>query len=713
MTAPTKTRPQTPASMSGWPRWVPFALLAIAFLLVAGPLGSAGSKLADVQRNDATAYLPAGAEATGVSDRYQKFTGIESTTAILVYQRASGLTKQDQINITLVDLQIAEQLSAHLAAPPMGPIISDDSQVGEVIVSLIGSDPNRLRGDVDTLRATGANAEGLDFHVAGPAAALTDLTEVFSEVDGVLLLVALGAVLLILVVAYRSPVLPLVVLGVAGTALGLANGVVYLLAKQGVLTVSGDAQGILDVLVLGAGTDYALLLTARYRDELRRRRDRYTAISAAWRGVVQPIVASGSTVILALLCLLASDLGSTRGLGPVAAVGIACPLVSMLVLLPAVLALTGRWAFWPFRPAYGSAATGERGFWSRLAAGIGRHSRLVWVLTVLALGGLALGTARLEAHGVPRTNSFLAPVDSNAGQDVLSRHFSDASATPVLVVANAGRLDAVVQAADSVPGVTKARAYVDPLEAFDRQKAGQPAPPPKQVDGQVLISVTIDAAPDSPRATATVRALRDKVHAVPDAAAKVGGYTATNLDLQLTAQRDRQVVIPLVLGLVLAVLMLLLRAVVAPLILVATVILSFAATLGVCGVMFRDVFGFAGADSSFPLFAFVFLVALGVDYNIFLMSRVREEVMRRGHRAGTLSGLAATGGVVTSAGVVLAATFAALAVLPLLVLAELAFAVSVGVLLDALVVRTLLVPALTVDLGRFVWWPGPLRRADP
>src|SRR5437763_2739564 len=339
MTAPTKTRPQTPAGLGGWPRWVPFALLAIAFLLVAGPLGSAGSKLADVQRNDATAYLPAGAEATGVSDRYQKFTGIESTTAILVYQRASGLTKQDQINITLVDLQIAEQLSAHLAAPPMGPIISDDSQVGEVIVSLIGSDPNRLRGDVDTLRATGANAEGLDFHVAGPAAALTDLTEVFSEVDGVLLLVALGAVLLILVVAYRSPVLPLVVLGVAGTALGLANGVVYLLAKQGVLTVSGDAQGILDVLVLGAGTDYALLLSARYRDELRRHRDRYRAIRAAWRAAVQPIVASGSTVILGLLCLLASNLGSTRGLGPVTAVGIACALVSMLVLLPAVLAL--------------------------------------------------------------------------------------------------------------------------------------------------------------------------------------------------------------------------------------------------------------------------------------------------------------------------------------------------------------------------------------
>jgi putative drug exporter of the RND superfamily len=713
MTTATKARPKTPPSVSGWPRWVPYALLTLVFLVIAGPLGSAGGKLSEVQKNDATQYLPAGAEATTVTDRYKKFTGIESTTAILVYHRASGLTQQDQINITLVDLQIAEQLSAHLAAPPMGPIISDDSQVGEVIVMLIGSDPNRLRGDVDTLRATGADVEGLDFHVAGPAAALTDLTEVFSEVDGVLLLVALGAVLLILVVAYRSPVLPFVVLGVAGIALGLANGVVYLLAKQGVLTVSGDAQGILDVLVLGAGTDYALLLTARYRDELRRHRDRYTAIQAAWRAAVQPIAASGMTVIFGLLCLLASNLGSTRGLGPVAAVGIACALVSMLVLLPAVLALTGRWAFWPFRPQYGSAATGTRGFWPRLAARIGRHSRLVWVLTVLALGGLALGTARLEAHGVPRTDSFLAPVDSNAGQEMLSQHFSDASATPVLIVANAGRLDAVVRAADSVPGVTKATAYVDPLEAFDRHKAGQPAPPPKQVDGQVLISVTIDAAPDSPRATDTVRALRTTVHAVPDAKALVGGYTATNLDLQLTAQRDRQVVIPLVLGLVLVVLMLLLRAVVAPLLLVATVILSFAATLGVSGVMFRDVFGFAGADSSFPLFAFVFLVALGVDYNIFLMSRVREEVPKRGHQEGTLFGLAATGGVITSAGVVLAATFAALAVLPLLVLAELAFAVAFGVLLDALVVRTLLVPALTVDVGRIVWWPGPLRRADP
>jgi RND superfamily putative drug exporter len=713
MTATTKTRPEPPAAAATWPRWVPPALLAVLFLLIAGPLGSVGSKLGDVQKNDSAAYLPVGAEATAVRAAFTRFTGLEATTAVLVYRRPSGITQQDQIQIILAAFHLGEQLNGRLAGPPMGPIISDDAQAAEVIVRLIGSDPKPLRSDIAALRASAVNTPGLELHVAGPAAAVADLTEVFGKVDGVLLAVALGAVLLILVLAYRSPVLPFIVLGVAGTALGLANGVIYLLAKQGVLTVSGDAQGILDVLVLGAGTDYALLLTSRYRDELRRQSDRYAAMRSAWKAAVQPIVASGSTVILGLLCLLASNLGSTRGLGPVAALGIACALVSMLVLLPAVLVLAGRWAFWPFRPVHGSAPAGERGAWRRVATVIGRRPRVVWVLTALALVGLALGMTRLEAHGVPRTASFLAPVDSNAGQDVLSQHFSAAEATPVLVVTKATRIDAVITAANTVKGVTKSEGFLDPLEAFDLHNAGKPPPPPKLVDGLNLVGVTIDAPPDSPRATAIVQALRERLHAIPGAEAKVGGYTATNLDLQQTAQRDRRVVIPLVLVLVLLVLMVLLRAVIAPLILVATVILSFVATLGVSGVVFRDVFGFAGADSSFPLFTFVFLVALGVDYNIFLMTRVREEVARAGHRAGTLTGLAATGGVITSAGLVLAATFGALAVLPLLVLVELAFAVAFGVLLDALVVRVLLVPALTVDLGRVVWWPGPLRHRDP
>ncbi|OLE26136.1 MAG: hypothetical protein AUG44_13970 [Actinobacteria bacterium 13_1_20CM_3_71_11] len=375
----------------------------------------------------------------------------------------------------------------------------------------------------------------------------------------------------------------------------------------------------------------------------------------------------------------------------------------MLFLLPAVLVLLGRAAFWPLRP---------QGRPSRLAAVVGRRPRVVWITTTVVLALLALGLVRLEAHGVPRTESFRAAVDSNAAQDRLDAHYPEASAVPAVVLANAAKLDDVVAAA-RVPGVTKVTPYVDPLALIDAKDAGRPKPGPKTVDGRVRLVVTTDAAPDSPRATAIVRALRSSVHAVPGADARVGGYTATNLDIQATAQRDRTVVIPLVLGLVLVVLIALLRAVVAPLLLVATVILSFLATLGVSGVVFRDVFGFAGADSSFPLFAFVFLVALGVDYNIFLMTRVREEVATVGHRAGTLRGLAVTGGVITSAGVVLAATFAALSVLPLVFLVELSFAVSFGVLLDALVVRSLLVPALTVDLGRVVWWPQPRQDRAP
>jgi putative drug exporter of the RND superfamily len=713
MTTTKNERTRTPATVGVRPGWVRPAVIAALFLLVATPLASLGGKLTDVQENDSSAYLPASAEATAVLAASKRFTGLESTAAILVYQHPSGITQEDKIKIILVAVSLSDELSSRLAAPPMGPIVSDDGKAAEVIVDLIGSDPKQLRTDIDSLRATAGDTPGLEMHVAGPAAALTDLTEVFGALDGVLLAVALGAVLLILVLAYRSPVLPFIVLGVAGTALGLANGVAYLLAEQGVLTISGDAQGILDVLVIGAGTDYALLLTARYRDELRRRADKYSAMSSAWRAAVQPIVASGATVVLGLLCLLASDLGSTRGLGPVAAIGIACAVVSMLVLMPQALVLAGRWAFWPFRPAYGSAPAGDRGVWPRLATGVGHRPRLVWVVTALALCGLALGLTRLQAQGVPRTQSFRAAVDSNAGQNLLSQHFEEASATPVVVIANGDQLEPVVQAAYRVAGVRKAEPYVDPLEALDRHDAGLPPPPPKLVDGLARIVVTVDAPPDSTRATGIVRQLRDTLHAVPGAGATVGGYTATNLDLQLTAQRDRRVVIPLVLGLVLVVLMLLLRAVVAPVLLVATVVLSFVATLGVSGVVFRDVLGFAGADSSFPLFAFVFLVALGVDYNIFLMARVREEVPRRGHRAGTLAALAATGEVITSAGVVLAATFAALSVLPLVFLAELAFAVAFGVLVDALVVRTLLVPAVTVDLGRIVWWPGPLRRADP
>jgi RND superfamily putative drug exporter len=402
----------------------------------------------------------------------------------------------------------------------------------------------------------------------------------------------------------------------------------------------------------------------------------------------------------------------------VAAIGIASALLAMLVLLPAILVLCGRAAFWPFRPwplagpAAGSAPSGPGDLWSRVAGLVGRRPRLVWTVTALVLAALASGMVRLEAQGVPRSESFLAPVDSNAGQEVLSRHFPEAAGTPVVIIARAEALPRVLTAAAATPGVTAAEAYVDPIERFQRRQAGEPAPGPAIVDGLVRVEATLAMPGDAPAARDVVAGLRRTLHALPGAQALVGGYTAANLDIQATAQRDRLVVIPLVLGMVLLVLVLLLRAVLAALVLVGTVLLSFLAALGVSAVVFRDVIGFAGADSSFPLFAFVFLVALGVDYTIFLMSRVREEIAgppggpSRSHRDGTLAGLAVTGGVITSAGVVLAATFASLAVLPLVFLAQLAFVVAFGVLLDALVVRSLLVPALTVDIGPRIWWPA-------
>lgn len=694
-------------------RWLVPALVIVGFLLVAAPLGSLAGDLSAVERNDRSSYLPAGTEAARAEALAERFTGMEATTAVVVYTGGAALTEDDRREIILAILSISEQFHTLLAGQPIGPILSEDRRAAEVIVPLAGSDPEEIRAEVDWLRQYAGRTSGLDVHVAGPAAAVADLTEVFSAVDGVLLGAAAALVLLILVLVYRSPVLPVLVLAVGGVALGIANGTAYLLAEQGVLTISGDARGILNVLVLGAGTDYALLLVSRFREELRRTADGYAAIRRAWRGTAGTVLASGATVIAGLLFLLASDLPATRGLGPVAAVGVASALASMLVLLPAVLALAGRAGFWPFRPAYGSAPAEERGVWSRVASRVGRRPRLVWAVAALALVGLAGGVLRLEASGVPRGESFLAEVDSVAAQDLLERHFPDAAGAPVMVVARADRLDQVVAATAGTPGITEAEAYVDRLEAFDRRRAGLPPPDPQVIDGLGLVEATLGPPADSTRAREVVHDVRRQLRQVPGADPLVGGYTAANLDIQDTARRDRLVVIPLVLGAVLLILMLVLRAVVAPLLLVATVALSFLAALGVSGVVFRDLLGFAGADASLPLFGFVFLVALGIDYNIFLMTRVREEVARRGHRAGTLTALAVTGGVITSAGLVLAATFTALAVLPLVFLAQLAFVVAFGVLLDALVVRTLLVPALTLDLGPVTWWPGRLyRRAN-
>ncbi len=676
-------------------RWLLPALTIVAFLLVGGPLGSLAGKVAEVQKNDTGEYLPASAEATQVQHLNQRFAGRDITAALIVYTRPSGLTPADQEKIASDRTAIQARFGDRLAGPPIGPVLARDGQAAQVVLQFAGFDAQKFKADIEWIRNLAGGSPGLEAHVGGPGGILADMMTVFDAINGVLLLATAGIVLLILIIVYRSPILPVVVLGVAGVSVGMSNGLVYLLAKHDVLTVSGQTQAILDVLVVGAGTDYALLLVSRFREELRRHESRYDAIRTAWRSCIEPIVASASTVILGLLCMLISDLKSNKGLGPVAAIGIASALVCMLFLLPAVLALAGRVVFWPFRPAYGSRPAEEHGLWAWVARTVGRRPRVVWLATAAILGVFAIGLFRLDANGIPQTDQFLNHPDSKVAQDTLAAHFPAGAGSPAIVIAKADRQGEVVDAVRNVPGVAQ---VAQPLTA----------------DGLVRVDATLGVAADSPRANDIIRDLRAAVRRLPGADAKVGGYTAINLDVQTTARHDRDVIIPLVLAVVFFVLMLLLRAVVAPLLLIGTVILSFFATLGVCGIAFRDAFGFAGADSSFPLFAFVFLVALGVDYNIFLMTRVREEAARWGHRAGTLAGLSVTGGVITSAGVVLAATFAALSVLPLVFVAEVAFAVAFGVLLDTLVVRSLLVPALTVDAGRVVWWPGRLwRRRDP
>ncbi|ACU98678.1 putative drug exporter of the RND superfamily [Saccharomonospora viridis] len=668
-------------------RWLVPALLIVAWLALGSVGGPFAGKLSNVAENDSSAFLPSSAESTAVSELEREFSAMDAIPAIVVAERGAGITEADQRFLAEKGQQFADW---DTTAPGPPPIPSQDGEALELIVPLT-DDP---RDVVDQMRqALGeGRPDGLDVYVTGPAAQVADLSEAFGGIDGLLLIVAASVVAVILVIVYRSPLLPLLVLLSSVFALALASVLVYVLADAGAISLDGQSQGILFILVFGAATDYALLLVARYREELQTTADRFTAMRTAWRATIEPIVASAGTVILGVLCLLFSDLASNQGLGPVAAIGIAASVLASVTFLPSVLAVFGRAAYWPFRPRYGSTPPESGGVWGRIAKRVDRSPRAVWVVTsMVLLVGVAF-VPQLKASGTSDSDIFLNPVESVAGQEVLSRHFPGGSGAPAVVITDESRAEEVL-AASKVDGVAGAEIT-------------------GTADGLVRIEAVLADAADSEAAIATVERLRASVHGVEGADAKVGGVTAEQLDTRKTSERDRTVIIPIVLVVVFAVLALLLRAVVAPLVLIATVVLSFATTMGVSALVFNHVFDFPGADPAVPLFAFVFLVALGIDYNIFLMTRVREESLSVGTRQGTLRGLTVTGGVITSAGVVLAATFSALAVLPILFLAQLAFIVAFGVLLDTLVVRSLLVPALTIDIGKRVWWPSRLARDE-
>lgn len=677
-------------------RWLIPALLVLGWLALGAVGGPYAGKLAQVAENDRSAFLPSSAESTRVLKLQPEFTDTSSVPAIIVAERAGGITRTDVSYLT----QQVERVSGldAVAGEVSPPIPAPDGKALQVVVPIDGAvEPGVVVDEIRSLLEQG-RPEGLRVLVTGPAAQAADLGEAFSGIDGLLLLVAGSVVALILVIVYRSPILPVVVLLSAVFALGLASFAVYQLASYDVLALNGQSQGILFILVFGAATDYALLLVSRFREELCDTADRFSAMRRAWRATIEPIVASAGTVVLGVLCLLFSELKSNQSLGPIAAIGIVASLLAATTFLPAALVLIGRSAFWPFRPTTGSSHPEDAGFWAAVSVFVDRAPRKVWLATV---GVLLVGAAFLpqfDADGTPSSAVFLTQVESVEGQSVLAAHYPAGVGAPAVVIADAGSADAVSRAARQVPGVADVRITSGP--------DGEP----RTVDGRVRIEAELAALTSSQDALETVRDLRDAVHAVAGAEALVGGRTAIQLDTIDTAQRDLRVIIPIVLAVVLVMLALLLRALLAPLLLVATVVLSFAATLGVSGLVFEHVFGFPGADPVVPLFGFVFLVALGIDYNIFLMTRVREEAGRRGTREGTTRGLAVTGGVITSAGVVLAATFATLAVIPLLFLAQIAFIVAFGVLLDALIVRSLLVPALAIDIGDRIWWPSRLAR---
>jgi RND superfamily putative drug exporter len=532
---------------------------------------------------------------------------------------------------------------------------------------------------------------------------LGDLFSAFGTLDSTLLLTTLGVVAIILIVVYRSPILWIIPLLSSLFALSTAGGIVYLLAKNNIIDVDGQSQGILSVLVIGAATDYALLLIARYREELHLTDNRFVAMRAAYKGVWEPILASGSTVAISLLVLLFSQLTNTAGLGPIGAIGIVCSMITILTLLPALLLIFGRWIFWPRVPKNDGDDHVMTGLWSKIANSIGRNPRKAWIITGVILLGFAGASSTLKADGIGTVDTFTGNPESVVGQKLLVTHFPGGEGDPTQIVIDVNKLAAVTSAVKSAPGVTDVVPMLDGM-----QIPGQPTPEMKVVDGRAILNVTLDKAPDSVEAGNDIPKIREVVHAA-DPTSLVGGTSAVYYDVRSANNRDNRTIIPIILLVITLILGLLLRSVLSAVVLLGTVVLSYFATLGVCALVFNHIFGFAGGDNSFPLFAFIFLVALGIDYNIFLMTRVREESGKIGTRAGVIKGVTVTGAVITSAGIVLAATFAVLGLLPLVPLAELGFAVGFGVLLDTIIVRSILVPALVHEIGPKIWWPSKLQ----
>ena len=688
-------------------------LVVVAVCLIALFASGAANlpgKFTDAENNESTTFLPGDAESTKVLEVSERLQGGEQAPVVIVYRRAGGLTAADRERLEADRAELNAAIDrnkgdVYRAVSPFGePQLSEAGDAALLIGSITGDgEGDTILDPVDDIRARVSDpGGGLAVKVTGGAGFAADAIKVFENINGTLLGAALLLVVVLLVLIYRSPIFLWIPLFAVVFAEVATRSIGYGLTELGV-SVNGQSSAILSILVLGAGTDYALLLVSRYREELRKHEDKHEAMALALRTAGPAIVASGATVICALLCLTIAQVEGTAGLGPIGALGIAVAVATMLTLLPALLAICGRRAFWHPRmgrwgngvPHYGDEGADEtHGAWRRVGERVARGPRRVWIGTVALLAVAALGLVGIDT-GLTQADAYRDKVESLEGQELLARSFpAGASAATEVIVPPGADVDAVTRALEDFDGV----AQVLPTDVSGP-------------DGRLLDAVLVPE-PYSTAAFDLIGGMRETVKRAGGTGVLVGGPSAIEYDVRRAAARDTRVIIPIALAVVLAILILLLRSVLAPLLLIGTVILSFAAALGISLVVFDVLFGFAGVDPSFPLFAFIFLVALGIDYNIFLMARVREETLRHGTRQGMLRGLAVTGGVITSAGIVLAGTFSVLALLPLVFLTEIGFVIAFGVLLDTFVVRSVLVPALVLDAGPRIWWPSALARTD-
>lgn len=662
-------------------KWT-FVLSLFVFIAIIGAFAPKSSSTAPVD-------IPSKSQSALVREAQAQLPSAATTSAIVVYSRAgSTLTASD-------DAAIAQRAVA--LAPLAFPSGTTNLPQGYrpdaafIVVPLKRTDDGTvLANQVAEVKkvATESLPSGITTEITGEAGFTVDLQNVFKGADVTLLLVTALVVAFLLIITYRSPSLFLVPLIVIGLATQVASALSALILPHVGLTFDAATSGILSVLVFGAGTDYSLLLISRYRDELSNFEDRHEAMRAALLETWRAVASSGATVALSLLALVLATIPSTRSLGLACAIGVVVAVVAALVLLPAALSLFGRGIFWPATPRLGQPKDHSKGYFGRLGRGVQHRPWVATVLSVVVLGLLSIGVTQMHL-GLSQSQAFRNTPESVRGQITLAKAFPAGTTAPVVVIANADSSTQVIGVVTAVPGVVSARETVSN-------------------GARTEIDAVITAAPDTPESYATIRAMREALAAHPGYGAIVGGPVAESLDSSDAWARDRGVLIPVVLGIIFVVLILVLRALVAPVLLIATVIASYFAALGASQLLFTHLYHYPAVDVGVPLIAFIFLAALGVDYNIFLISRVLEERRRRSTSDAMVKSLAVTGVVITSAGILLAAVFAVLGVLPLITLTQVGVIVGLGVLLDTLLVRTVLVPALCFLTGERFWWPRRL-----